>query len=58
MPLVLDLAQIRACNAGLVGAKMGCILGPFVGSGHEFALFRPRGSNFFEAVFHHLTNLF
>jgi hypothetical protein len=43
---------------GLVGAQMSWILRPFIGSGHEFALFRPRGSNFFEAVFHHLTNLF
>jgi hypothetical protein len=43
---------------GLVGAQMSWVLRPFIGGGRVFALFRPRGSNFFEAVFHHLSKLF
>src|SRR5439155_11596838 len=42
---------------GLVGAQMSWLLRPFIGSGKEFALFRPRGGNFFEAVFNHLSKL-
>ncbi len=34
----------------MVGAQMSWVLRPFIGGGREFALFRPRGSNFFEAV--------
>jgi len=34
----------------LVGAQMSWILRPFIGGQAEFALFRGRGSNFFEAV--------
>ena len=43
---------------GLVGAQMSWILRPFIGGGREFALFRPRGSNFFQAVLNHLGSLF
>lgn len=36
---------------GIVGAQMGWILRPFIGSpGQEFTWFRPRDSNFFQAV--------
>jgi hypothetical protein len=43
---------------GLVGAQMSWVLRPFIGSpGMEFAWLRPRGSNFFEAVFHVLRSL-
>jgi hypothetical protein len=42
---------------GLVGAQMSWLLRPFIGSGAQFALFRPRGGNFFEAVFRHLVHL-
>jgi len=42
----------------LVGAQMGWVLRPFVGSPHEpFAWFRSRDSNFFEAVIRTLQNL-
>ena len=44
---------------GLVGAQMGWVLRPFIGApGLPFALFRPRYSNFFEAVLTHLRHLF
>jgi hypothetical protein len=36
----------------LVGAQMSWILRPFIGGQAEFALFRARGSNFFEAVYY------
>ncbi len=36
----------------LVGAQMSWVLRPFVGGQAEFALFRARGSNFFEAVYY------
>ena len=40
---------------GLVGAQMGWVLRPFIGSPEKpFAWFRPRDSNFFEAVGHSL----
>jgi hypothetical protein len=42
----------------LVGAQMGWVLRPFIGDPNlPFALFRHRGSNFFEAVMHHLMHL-
>ncbi len=38
---------------GFVGAQMSWVLRPFIGApGDPFQIFRPRGSNFFEAVFH------
>ncbi len=44
---------------GLVGAQMGWILRPFVGSPNlEFELFRTRQSNFFQAVWNALFNLY
>ncbi len=44
---------------GLVGAQMSWVLRPFIGNPDlEFAWFRPRGSNFFEAVFETIVNLF
>lgn len=43
---------------GLVGAQMSWILRPFVGGGEEFALFRARGGNFFQAVFGLFQKLF
>jgi len=42
---------------GLVGAQMSWVLRPFIGAGREFALFRPRGGNFCEAVWRHLHQL-
>lgn len=42
----------------LVGAQMSWVLRPFVGGEAEFALFRPRGSNFFEALFYLTMKLF
>ncbi len=43
---------------GLVGAQMGWVLRPFVGTpALPFEWFRPRGSNFFEAVFHAIGTL-
>jgi hypothetical protein len=43
----------------LVGAQMSWVLRPFIGDPETpFAWFRPRGSNFFSAVFNALTNLF
>ncbi len=44
---------------GLVGAQMSWVLRPFIGNPDEpFTLFRPRQSNFFEALWHTLINLF
>lgn len=44
---------------GVVGAQMGWILRPFIGSPKmEFQWFRARDSNFFEAVFNTFWNLF
>jgi len=44
---------------GLVGAQMGWVLRPFIGSPElEFQWFRPRESNFFEAVAGAFWNLF
>jgi hypothetical protein len=36
----------------LVGAQMSWVLRPFIGGEAEFALFRARGSNFFQAVYY------
>jgi hypothetical protein len=44
---------------GLVGAQMGWVLRPFIGSPYQpFTWFRPRTSNFFEAVIRHIAGLF
>ena len=44
---------------GLVGAQMSWILRPYIGSpGKPFEWFRPRESNFFEAVWRTLQDLF
>lgn len=44
---------------GLVGAQMAWVLRPFIGDpGQPFAWFRPRASNFFEAVYHAALSLF
>lgn len=43
---------------GIVGAQMGWVLRPFIGSpGQPFSWFRERDSNFFEAVFRTLINV-
>ncbi len=43
----------------LVGSQMSWILRPFIGNPNEpFTWFRPRQSNFFEAVWHAFQNLF
>ncbi|MFK7819353.1 MAG: hypothetical protein AB8G99_11595 [Planctomycetaceae bacterium] len=43
----------------LVGAQMSWVLRPFIGDPNTpFAWFRPRGSNFFAAVFNAFCNLF
>lgn len=43
---------------GLVGAQMGWLLRPFIGNPHlAFAWFRPRGSNFLQAVLQALHQL-
>ena len=42
----------------LVGAQMSWVLRPFIGNpAQPFSLFRPKGSNFFEAVFGVIRNL-
>jgi hypothetical protein len=44
---------------GLVGSQMGWALRPFIGNpDRPFTWFRPRESNFFEAVYHAALNLF
>jgi hypothetical protein len=44
---------------GLVGAQMGWVLRPFIGDpGQPFAWFRPRDSNFFQAVWNAIGGLF
>ena len=44
---------------GLVGSQMGWVLRPFIGNPDEpFTFFRQRQSNFFEAVWHEIVNLF
>lgn len=48
---VLRVFTIWILVFGLVGAQMGWVLRPFIGSPDKpFAWFRPRDSNFFEAV--------
>jgi hypothetical protein len=43
----------------LVGAQMGWVLRPFIGNPNiAFTWFRPRGSNFFQAILQTLQNLF
>ncbi len=46
---------------GLVGSQMSWVLRPFIGDPNQpFSLFRPKGSNFFEAVgtvMHHLLGM-
>ncbi len=43
---------------GLVGAQMGWLLRPFIGSPNlEFTWFRHREGNFFQSVFYHLQRL-
>jgi hypothetical protein len=44
---------------GLVGAQMSWVLRPFIGDpSSPFTWFRPRSSNFFQAVWYTFTNLF
>jgi hypothetical protein len=44
---------------GIVGAQMSWVLRPFLGTpGLPFEWFRPRGSNFFEAVWKSFVALF
>jgi hypothetical protein len=51
--------QIWVIIYGLVGAQMGWLLRPFIGSPNmDFQWFRPRSGNFFQAVFQHIQNLF
>jgi hypothetical protein len=51
--------RIWAVIFGVVGAQMGWILRPFVGTPTlPFQMFRPRASNFFVAVLDALRNLF
>jgi hypothetical protein len=58
-PHVRVVFRIWIIVFSLVGAQMGWVLRPFIGDPNlPFALFRHRGSNFFEAVMHHLLNLF
>lgn len=65
LPTYKLTAQIRAVFRcwvvlfSVVGAQMGWVLRPFVGSpNQEFAWFRPRGSNFWQAVWQTLLSLF
>src|SRR5688572_27763090 len=58
-PHVSTVFRVWVIVFGLVGAQMGWVLRPFIGNpSKEFTLFRARGSNFFEAVWGHVTNLF
>jgi hypothetical protein len=51
--------RLWAIIFGVVGAQMGWILRPFIGTPEmPFTLFRQRESNFFEALFRALGNLF
>ena len=50
--------QIWVIIYGLVGAQMGWLLRPFIGSPDlPFAWYRERGGNFFEAVFSQIEKL-
>ena len=50
--------QVWVVIYGMVGAQMGWILRPFIGSPDmEFTFFRERESNFFQALLRSLSNL-
>jgi hypothetical protein len=50
--------QIWLLIYGLVGAQMGWVLRPFIGNPNmPFTWLRPRGGNFFQAVFHQIQVL-
>ena len=56
---VVTVFRIWIMVFGLVGAQMAWVLRPFLGSPHAvFTWFRPRSSNFFEAVIYALQHLF
>jgi hypothetical protein len=56
---VINVFRIWILVFGLVGAQMAWVLRPFLGSPqHEFSWFRPRSSNFFEAILYALQHLF
>ena len=56
---VLTVFRIWIMVFGLVGAQMAWVLRPFLGSPHQaFTWFRPRSSNFFEAILYALQHLF
>ena len=56
---VVTVFRIWILVFGLVGAQMAWVLRPFLGSPHNvFTWFRPRTSNFFEAVVHAIQHLF
>ena len=56
---VITVFRIWIMVFGLVGAQMAWVLRPFLGSPHAvFTWFRPRSSNFFEAVIYALQHLF
>lgn len=56
---VVTVFRIWIVVFGLVGAQMAWVLRPFLGSPHAvFTWFRPRSSNFFEAVIYALQHLF
>lgn len=58
-PHVKTVFRIWMFVFGLVGAQMGWVLRPFLGDPSQpFTWFRPRASNFFEAVWQHFINLF
>lgn len=58
-PRVRTIFRLWMVLFGLVGAQMGWVLRPFIGHPDlPFAWFRPRQSNFFEAVYHALVALF
>jgi hypothetical protein len=57
-PHVRVVFRIWMLVFSLVGAQMGWVLRPFIGDPNlPFALFRHRGSNFFDAVLNHLWHL-
>jgi hypothetical protein len=59
MPRVRSVFRIWLLVFGLVGAQMGWVLRPFIGSPNApFTWFRPRESNFFESVWQHIQHFF
>jgi hypothetical protein len=53
-----NIFQIWLLIYSLVGAQMGWLLRPFIGSpGMPFTWFRPREGNFFQAVVYHIQHL-